>query len=132
MIYHDWLVISTPLKHISQMGVFFPLCKKKKCSKPPTRSYSKLPTFTSLSFTYSILFHHIYIYIYIINLPKTQVTLDFVHRVSAWRHPGAPGTRMALKSAKAEKTEEALRRPPKTAKTSVEWPPGWAMVNRLL
>ena len=35
--YH-WLVVSTPLKNISQLGWWFPIHGKiKKCSKPPTR-----------------------------------------------------------------------------------------------
>jgi hypothetical protein len=30
-------VVSTPLKNISQLGLFFPIYgKTKKCSKPPT------------------------------------------------------------------------------------------------
>ena len=32
----NWLVGSTPLKHISQLGWLFPIFGKKKCSKPPT------------------------------------------------------------------------------------------------
>ena len=38
----SWLVVSTPLKNISQLGLFFPIYiyiyiwKNKKCSKPPT------------------------------------------------------------------------------------------------
>jgi hypothetical protein len=37
----NWLVVSTPLKNISQMGVLFPIYGKiKKCSKPPnSKSY---------------------------------------------------------------------------------------------
>ena len=34
-----WLVVSTPLKNISQLGLFFPIYgwkPKKKCSKPPS------------------------------------------------------------------------------------------------
>jgi len=32
-----WLVVSTPLKNISQMGLLFPIYgKNKKCLKPPT------------------------------------------------------------------------------------------------
>ena len=39
-IYQHWLVVSTPLKHISQMGVLFPIYGKiNKWSKPPTRTY---------------------------------------------------------------------------------------------
>ena len=34
---HIWLVVSTPLKNISQLGLLFPIWKNKKCSKPPTR-----------------------------------------------------------------------------------------------
>ena len=39
---HDWLVVSTPLKSISQLGSLFPIYgkSKKSCSKPPTRSPS--------------------------------------------------------------------------------------------
>ena len=40
MINHNyWLVVSTPLKNISQLGLLFPIYiwKNKKCSKPPTR-----------------------------------------------------------------------------------------------
>ena len=34
---YNWLVISTPLKNISQFGWLFPIYgKNKKCSKPPT------------------------------------------------------------------------------------------------
>ena len=34
----NWLVVSTPLKNISQLGWLFPIHGKiKKCSKPPTR-----------------------------------------------------------------------------------------------
>ena len=37
-IYICWLVVSTPLKNISQLGLWFPIYgKNKKCSKPPTR-----------------------------------------------------------------------------------------------
>ena len=32
-----WLVISTPLKNISQVGWLFPIWENKRCSKPPTR-----------------------------------------------------------------------------------------------
>jgi len=34
----NWLVVSTPLKNISQLGLLFPIYgKNKTCSKPPTR-----------------------------------------------------------------------------------------------
>ena len=37
----SWLVVSTPLKNISQLGLLFPIYgenwRNKKCSKPPTR-----------------------------------------------------------------------------------------------
>jgi hypothetical protein len=36
-----WLVVSTPLKNISQLGLLFPYIMKKKCSKPPTSDYFK-------------------------------------------------------------------------------------------
>ena len=40
---HNWLVVSTPLKNISQLGSLFPIYGKiKKCSKPPTRTLSSL------------------------------------------------------------------------------------------
>jgi len=32
----SWLVVSTPLKNISQMGLLFPIYMEKICSKPPT------------------------------------------------------------------------------------------------
>jgi len=32
-----WLVVSTHLKNISQLGLFPTEWKNKKCSKPPTR-----------------------------------------------------------------------------------------------
>ena len=35
--YHFWLVVSTPLKNISQLGWLFPIYGKKKCSKAPIR-----------------------------------------------------------------------------------------------
>ena len=36
-----WLVVSTPLKNISQLGWLFPIYGKiKRCSKPPTSMYS--------------------------------------------------------------------------------------------
>ena len=40
-IYIHWLVVSIPLKNISQMGLLFPIWKwkHKKCSKPPTSIY---------------------------------------------------------------------------------------------
>ena len=31
-----WLVVSTPLKNISQLGLLFPIYGEKTCSKPPT------------------------------------------------------------------------------------------------
>ena len=31
-----WLVVSTPLKNIGQLGLLFPIYGEKKCSKPPT------------------------------------------------------------------------------------------------
>ena len=34
-----WLVVSTPLKIISQLGWLFPIYGKKTCAKPPTRNY---------------------------------------------------------------------------------------------
>ena len=34
---HIWLVVSTPLKNIRQLGLLFPIWENKKCSKPPTR-----------------------------------------------------------------------------------------------
>ena len=35
-----WLVVSAPLKNMSQLGVLFPIYGKiKKCSKPPTSVY---------------------------------------------------------------------------------------------
>ena len=35
---NGWLVVSTPLKNISQLGLLFPtIGENKKCSKPPTR-----------------------------------------------------------------------------------------------
>ena len=37
-----WLVVSTPLKNISQLGLLFPIYGKIKCSKPPT-NYSIVP-----------------------------------------------------------------------------------------
>ena len=41
MVYHIWLVVSTPLKDISQReGLSHILWKIKKCLKPPTRYYS--------------------------------------------------------------------------------------------
>ena len=40
-----WLVVSSPLKHISQLGWLFPLYiwKIEKCSKPPTSGQSFIP-----------------------------------------------------------------------------------------
>ena len=36
----NWLVVSTPLKNISQLGWLFPIIIwKKKCSKPPTSEF---------------------------------------------------------------------------------------------
>ena len=35
-IHYTWLVVSTPLKNISQLGLLFPIYGKKR-SKPPTR-----------------------------------------------------------------------------------------------
>jgi hypothetical protein len=35
--YYIWLVVSTPLKNIGQLGVLFPIYGKKICCKPPTR-----------------------------------------------------------------------------------------------
>ena len=35
-ISYIWLVVSTPLKNISQLGLLFPIYGKK-CSKPPIR-----------------------------------------------------------------------------------------------
>ena len=53
-LYIIWLVVSTPLKNISQLGWFFPIYgKRKKCSKPPTR------------YTYIYIYTSIYNYIYI-------------------------------------------------------------------
>ena len=37
--YIIWLVVSTPLKNISQLGLLFPIYGKK-CSKPPTSNIS--------------------------------------------------------------------------------------------
>ena len=34
---HFWLVASTPLKSIGQLGLLFPIYGKNKCSKPPSR-----------------------------------------------------------------------------------------------
>ena len=40
--YIVWLVVSTPLKNISRLGLLFPIYGKiKKCSKPPTSLMSK-------------------------------------------------------------------------------------------
>jgi hypothetical protein len=33
----NWLVVSTPLKDISQLGLLFPIYGKTKCSKAPSR-----------------------------------------------------------------------------------------------
>ena len=40
-----WLVISTPLKNISQLGWLVQIWKNQKCSKPPT-SYGRSPGFS--------------------------------------------------------------------------------------
>ena len=49
-----WLVVSTPLKNISQLGIFFPIYGKK-CSKPPTGNYSygHLPVITGYKWDYT-------------------------------------------------------------------------------
>ena len=39
-INHNWLVVSTPLKNLSQLGWLFPIYGKESCSKPPTRDQS--------------------------------------------------------------------------------------------
>jgi len=51
---YDWLVISTPLKHISQLGLLFPIYVKK-CSKPPNRWYKHY--FQVIFHDNSIVFH---------------------------------------------------------------------------
>jgi hypothetical protein len=44
--YHKliWLVVSTPLKNISQLGLVFPIDGKTTCSKPPISKYMQYPT----------------------------------------------------------------------------------------
>ena len=38
VVKYYWLVVSTPLKNISQLGLLFPyIMENKKCLKPPTR-----------------------------------------------------------------------------------------------
>ena len=38
----SWLVVSTPLKNISQMGSLFNIWEIKKCSKPPPRKSCRI------------------------------------------------------------------------------------------
>jgi hypothetical protein len=39
-VYPVWLVVSTPLKHTSQLGLLFPIYGEKTCSTPPIRLFN--------------------------------------------------------------------------------------------
>ena len=55
---NHWLVVSTPLKNISQLGWFFPIYGKKKCSKPPTRYCNRWFSHTPLRGRKALINHH--------------------------------------------------------------------------
>ena len=98
-IYISWYIMTgwwfQPLWNILvKWEYYFHYVKRKHVpNHQPDHIVIKLPTFTSLSFTYSILFHHIYIYTYIyIYHQSTKNSSDIGLRSPCFRVASPRGT----------------------------------------
>ena len=68
-----WLVVSTPLKNISQLGVLFPIYGGKKCSKPPTKYKSARPCMCLVAIKLCLLLITVFVPIFVLNGEEVRV-----------------------------------------------------------